>query len=138
MFDSAERQRHYLSAPLSRWQGHWQVPGESVRERTSGAACGVFVCANGEWSYVCITDFLRSYFTDVCAVPKAVRLVEGNGYIVEVVSSHCWDVSMECLAESAKTNHMVLTRTGVDGREKEVNVLSVAKQHLKWAKRVRM
>ena len=65
-------------------------------------------------------------------------LVEGNGYIVEVVSSHCWDVSMERLAESANTNHMVLTRTGVDGREKEVNVLSVAKQHLKWAKRVRM
>ena len=67
-----------------------------------------------------------------------MRLIEGNGYIVEIVSSHCWDVSVKRRAESAKTNHIVLTRTGVDGREKEVNVLSVAKQHLKWDKRVRM
>ena len=65
-----------------------------------------------------------------------MRLVEGNGYVVEVVSSHCWDISVDCLNQSAKTHHVVLTRTSVDGRQKTVNVLSLAKDHLKRAKHV--
>lgn len=65
-----------------------------------------------------------------------MRLVEGNGYVVEVVSSHCWDIAVDCLNQSAKTHHVALTRTSVDGRQKTVNVLSLAKDHLKRAKHV--
>lgn len=73
---------------------------------------------------------------DLCAVPKTIRLVEGSGYVVEVVSSHCWDVSVDSLDQSARTHCMVLTRTSIDGRQKTVNVLSVAKEYLKRAKHV--
>ena len=72
---------------------------------------------------------------DLCAVPKTMRLVEGGRYVVELVNSHCWDVTPHSNV-SAVTNHAVLTRTGVDGSQKTVNVLSLAKEHLKWAKHV--